>query len=125
MAGRNEVRLWLPARRPAGAQVGFNLTYSILFFFISLHTNQPYVDMQKTHNTGSAVSLDMIHYIVMCVGQFARRFNLTRKEAFNYINRFKGLEFVLDNYEVEHQLSLAECVDDMAAICRQNGGKIE
>jgi hypothetical protein len=38
--------------------------------------------------------------------------------------RFKGIRFILDNYEVEHQLSLHDCVDDMTAICKRNGGNI-
>lgn len=67
---------------------------------------------------------DLIHYMVMSMGMFARRFKLTRREACNYLARFKGLEFSIRNYEVEHQLSLQECVDDMAAICRKNGGII-
>lgn len=70
------------------------------------------------------VSGDMIHYIVMCLGLFARRYNLTMRQACNYLSRFKGLDFTIDNYEAEHQLSLQECIDDMAAICRRNGGAI-
>lgn len=58
----------------------------------------------------------------MSLGMFARKYNLTKKEACNYLSRFKGLKFSIDNYEVEHQLSLEECVDDMRAICKQNGG---
>lgn len=70
------------------------------------------------------VSNDIIHYIVMCVGLFARKYNLTKREACNYLSRFKGLEFSINNYEVEHQLSLENCVEDMAAICKRNGGAI-
>lgn len=69
-----------------------------------------------------AIDLNINHYIVMCMGLFARKYNLTRKEACNYLSRFKGLKFIIDNYEVEHQLSMEESVEDMAAICRQNGG---
>lgn len=76
---------------------------------ISLHTNKQ-------------VSGDIIHYIVMSIGMFARKFNLTKREACNYLTRFKGLQFTIDNYEVEHQLSLQECVDDMYAVCKRNGG---
>ena len=72
----------------------------------------------------SAVSLNIIHYIVMSIGLFARQFKLTKKEACNYLSRFKGLEFSIDNYEVEHQLSMQDCVDDMAAICHKNGGAL-
>ena len=71
------------------------------------------------------VSRDVIHYVVMSLGLFARRYSLSKKEACNYLSRFKGLQFTLDNYEAEHQLSLSECVDDMAAVCRRNGGGVE
>ena len=70
------------------------------------------------------VSKDIIHYIVMGMGMFARKYNLSRKEACNYLSRFKGLDFALSNYEAEHQLSLEDCVDDMAAVCRRNGGAL-
>lgn len=73
----------------------------------------------------STASKDLIHYIVMSLGLFARKHKLTKKEACNYLSRFKGFEFAINNYEVEHQLSLSECVDDMAAICRRNGGVIQ
>lgn len=70
------------------------------------------------------VTPDVIHYIVMSMGLFARKYKLTKKEACNYLSRFKGLDFSIRNYEVEHQLSLQECVEDMAAICRRNGGAV-
>lgn len=69
-------------------------------------------------------SKEVIHYIIMSLGMFARKYKLSRKEACNYLSRFKGLQFSIDNYEAEHQLSLQDCVDDMAAICRKNGGGI-
>ncbi len=69
-------------------------------------------------------SIDSIHYIVMCLGMFARQYKLTKKEACNYLSRFKGLDFSIRNYEAEHQLSLQDCVDDMVAICQRNGGGI-
>ncbi len=72
----------------------------------------------------STVSADAIHYIVMCLGMFARRYNLTKREACNYLSRFKGLDFSIRHYEAEHQLSLEECVEDMAAICQKNGGAV-
>lgn len=70
------------------------------------------------------ISSDIIHYVIMGMGMFARQHKLTRKEACNYLVRYKGLEFTINNYEAEHQLSLQDCVDDMTAICQQNGGGI-
>lgn len=82
------------------------------------------VSAQIELKPNSEVSLNVIHYIVMSMGMFARQFNLTKKEACNYLSRFKGLEFSIDNYEAEHQLSMQDCVDDMAAICLKNGGAL-
>jgi hypothetical protein len=67
---------------------------------------------------------DLIHYLVMSMAQFASKHHISRKDACNYLVRFKGIRFILDNYEVEHQLSLHDCVDDMTAICKRNGGNI-
>ena len=72
----------------------------------------------------TAVDGDVVHYIVMSLGLFARRHGLTKREACNYLSRYRGLEFAIANYEAEHQLSLDECVDDMAAICHRNGGLV-
>lgn len=79
---------------------------------------KPVISLKRTETP----SLDVIHYIVMGMGQFAREHNLNKREACNYLSRFKGLDFSIRNYEAEHQLSLQDCVDDMTAICRKNGG---
>jgi transcriptional regulator with XRE-family HTH domain len=70
------------------------------------------------------IDRNIIYYISMCLGRFSKQHNLSRREACNYLSRFKGLQFAIDNYEVEHQLSLQDCVDDMTIICKQNGGGI-
>lgn len=79
---------------------------------------------KKTDVSPSKITLDITHYLVMCIGMFARQYNLTLREAYNYVSRFMGLQFVIYNYEAEHQLSLQDCVDDMYAICRKNGGEL-
>ncbi len=65
-----------------------------------------------------------IRYIIAAISEFASKFGLTFKQATNYLIRFKGLDFLEKHYEIEHQLSFNDCVDDMAAVCKQNGGAI-
>lgn len=65
-----------------------------------------------------------IDYAVVCVNEFASRFNLTKKQAFNYMYNFKGIEFIKANYDIEHTLSLDDAVEDIAIICRNNGGMV-
>lgn len=38
---------------------------------------------------------DRIDYIVMCVSEFAKRFNLTNQQAYAYLRRFSGIELEL------------------------------
>lgn len=69
-------------------------------------------------------SRNMIQYTVSCIHEFATKYELTPKEAFNYLFKYKGIDFLNRYYETEHLLSIEDAVDDLAVICRKNGGKI-
>lgn len=66
--------------------------------------------------------INMINYIVVCINEFASRFNLSSKDAFYYLNKYSGISFLKDNYEIEHTLSIDDAIDDMILICAKNGG---
>ena len=63
-----------------------------------------------------------INYTVACVNEFAERFSIKSKEAFAYLFKYKGIEFIKEHYEVEHTLSMEDAIDDITIICRNNGG---
>lgn len=65
-----------------------------------------------------------IPYVNACIRAFAIRFSLTVQTAFRYLNRFKGIEFLDEFYDVEHLLSINEAVDDLTIICKKNGGQL-
>lgn len=65
-----------------------------------------------------------IDYVMTAIIEFAKRHGLTIREASNYLNRFKGIDFLTEFYDVEHTLSFNDCVDDLTLICRNNGGAI-
>lgn len=65
-----------------------------------------------------------INYTVALVSEFAKKYNMTQKQAFKYLYEYKGIEFLKDNYEIEHTLSFEEAVFDCAVICRKNGGAV-
>ena len=65
-----------------------------------------------------------IDYTVSCVSLFASRHNLSKKDAFQYLDKNNAISFLKQHYDIEHTLSLDDAVDDMAEICRQNGVKI-
>lgn len=67
---------------------------------------------------------DIIEYLVWLVSEFAKRYGLTESQAYNYMSNFKGISFVYDCYASLHTLSIEDGIDDVAAVCRQNGGAL-
>lgn len=63
-------------------------------------------------------------YIDYCISAFADKYGLTNKQAYDYLSRFKGLEFLDECYEAEHQLSIHDAVADLIEVCKNNGGTI-
>jgi hypothetical protein len=64
-------------------------------------------------------------YYIMCVSLFAKHKEISPREAFNYLNAYKGIDFLVECYDAEHTLSLDDAVDDLTAVCKNNGGTIE
>ncbi len=64
-------------------------------------------------------------FIISCVDEFARRKNLTRKAAFNYLNLYKAIKLLTSCYEAEITLPLDEIINDMTLVCKRNGGHVE
>lgn len=67
---------------------------------------------------------EIIEYVVCCVGAFASKFQLTNAQAYAYLRRYSGIDFLIDCYAAEHTLSIDDAVDDLAAICMKKGGKL-
>ncbi|MCM1142339.1 MAG: DUF3791 domain-containing protein [Muribaculum sp.] len=65
-----------------------------------------------------------IEYIVVCVSEFAKRFKLTNQQAYAYLRRFTGIDFLNEYYEVEHTQSIDSAVDDLQMLCYKRGGRI-
>lgn len=65
-----------------------------------------------------------IEYIITAIIEFAERYRLSVKNASNYLNKYKGIDFLIEFYDIEHTLSFNDCVDDLTIVCRKNGGDI-
>lgn len=65
-----------------------------------------------------------IPFIHLCIREFARRFNLTRQAAYEYLRKHNGLSFLIEFYDVEHLQSIDETLDDLVIMCAKNGGQL-
>ncbi len=66
----------------------------------------------------------VIGYVVAAISEFAKTYDLSVREASNYLNRYKGLDFLTEHYEAEHLLSFEDSVQDLARVCYNQGGRI-
>lgn len=67
----------------------------------------------------------IIKYIVICINEFAKQCKLTSKDAYLYLKKYKGIEFLRECYEAEHTVSLNDAIEDLKQVCRRNGGNIK
>ena len=67
---------------------------------------------------------DKTEYLIIFVNEFARRYQLTAKQAFRYLSRYKAIDFLCNQYNVAHTQSFDSMVEDMATYCRRFGGAI-
>ena len=65
-----------------------------------------------------------VSFIVAVISDFAERFDLSTSQAYRYLARHKGIDFLQEFYDVEHTLSFENVVSDVARYCRNNGGAL-
>lgn len=63
-----------------------------------------------------------VKWLNACIFEFSARFNLSPRQAWNYLLFFEGVEFLLECYEAEHTLSFDDAIDDVVDVCKHNGG---
>ncbi|HJC52083.1 MAG TPA: DUF3791 domain-containing protein [Candidatus Alistipes merdavium] len=70
----------------------------------------------------TGINKKLIGYVVANISEFAKKYDLTIREASNYLNLHKGLSFLEQHYDAEHLLSIDDSVEDLARVCYNNGG---
>lgn len=65
-----------------------------------------------------------IEYLTTCISAFGEQFKLSNIEAYNYLKRYKGVDFLIECYDAEHTLSIENTVTDLQLLCLNNGGKL-
>jgi len=64
------------------------------------------------------------YYFLLILNLIAKKYNIFIYEAYEYLNKYKGIEFLQEFYDVEHTLNTDDVLDDVLAICNKNGGSL-
>lgn len=65
-----------------------------------------------------------IAYIIAMISEFATAHSLTTPQAYRYLERFQGIDFLNRFYNVEHTFSFEDTVEDLTAYCHRKGGAL-
>ncbi len=91
----------------------------------SLNTAKVFVSLQKLNISNMAYSVqDKLEWTIIFVREFGRKYGLTMKQSFNYLSRYKGIDFVDRNYAYVHTQSYASMINDIAEYCHRKGGAL-
>ena len=78
----------------------------------------------KESDMRQGIRSNMIEYLLCVIGAFAGQFMLTNASAYRYLRDYKGLDFLVRHYEIEHTQSIEDAVEDITAICHRHGGAL-
>ena len=71
-----------------------------------------------------SLTQNKIDFFVVCVNDFADAHNLSYVAAFDYLKKYKGMDFLVRHYDIEHTYPIEETLTNLAQVCRRNGGGI-
>ena len=69
-------------------------------------------------------TIDKINYFVALITEFATAHQISTSQAYEYLQRYKGLDFVDRFYDVEHTFSFDNTVEDLTTYCKRMGGTL-
>lgn len=67
---------------------------------------------------------DKIEYSVFLINDFARHFNISPKQSFDYLDSYGGISFINRNYGIAHTQSFEDMVENLVLVCKRNGGNL-
>ena len=67
---------------------------------------------------------DKVEFIAAMIDAFAQRNSLNKQQAYRYIRRFHGIDFLEQHYEAIHTLDFQEALSYLTLYCQRQGGAI-
>jgi len=65
---------------------------------------------------------DKLSFVTFIIPQFARSYKMNKQEAYRYLKKYGGIDYVLNNWWTMHTENPFWAVRDMYRVCYKNGG---
>lgn len=73
----------------------------------------------------SSLEKNTLDFLVALVAEFAACYGISQQAAYNYIRRYKGVDYFFRHYAILHTLSFDDNVDSLIQVCANNGGTLQ
>lgn len=70
----------------------------------------------------SRETIDEIEFAVACVNEFAKKHGMTNADALRYLDLHKGVDYIVEGYEMVRCQPMDLTLEDLSNVCRRNGG---
>jgi len=67
---------------------------------------------------------DKVGFITFIIGEFARAYQMDRRQAYLYLKQYGGLAFIIECWWALHTDTPAQAVFEIQQICQLNGGML-
>ena len=68
-------------------------------------------------------TLDKISFIAYIIPAFASGYKMNVQEAYRFLEKYGGLEFLSENWWALHTDNVLYALDNIYTVCHQNGGQ--
>ena len=82
------------------------------------------VPLQRKRMMNMYSNSEKIEWTLIFVTEFGNKFGLTMKQAFNYLTRYKGIDFIDRHYDYVHTQSFQSMISDISEYCHRKGGEL-
>ena len=79
------------------------------------------MQLRKNMNTDKKI----IFFYITCIFDFAQKYKISIKDAYNYLKEYNGIQYLMENYEIEHTLSKDDTLEALSHITQKNGGHLK
>lgn len=110
----------LKASRVSKIENGAPITPQVASFILGKLGSRLQIRLADDHGSNDSD----ISYIMTVAFHFSKAKGIPLGNAYQYLETFKGIDFLMEFKDIEQTLSYRDISDDLTRICHRNGGRI-
>jgi len=69
----------------------------------------------------NSLNKNKVLFYISCIFDYAEKLNMNYKDTYIYLKKNKGIQYLIENYDIEHTLSKEDTLEALSYISNNNG----